>query len=361
MGFFEKIGRNRNENEEEKRREQGAGIKIISDSAVPSTLKRFSFNSATNNIKNGKRKETKKERKMREEREKEDEMERFLKREEDKRKHEEEMRMRMEREMERLRIIEQEEGYARRIEEEKKFILQQEMERKEREMREEEEERARKTSEFEFFPDIEGEYLSDGGESDDDDDTEERFEQERIQRENELRNKSGYLWKEGHLWRSWQHRFFVIQDEEMFYWTDSSKTTLKGSFPLRNAKVNIVQSDDDKSFCFFVETCINKNFLISAASEMERKEWMEAIHLVSQGFLKEHFEEETDFMRRMRASMGGDLERKKKSGWLEKEGHVRRNWTRRFFYLSNSHFTDSIIYYGNELVFLFLFDRDCSH
>lgn len=72
----------------------------------------------------------------------------------------------------------------------------------------------------------------------------------------------------------------------MNYYTDESKTLLKGTVPLIDVVLTIQEDIADKqlyscrcnyfiemSSCFQIDTKINKTFFISAASEEDRAEW----------------------------------------------------------------------------------------
>jgi hypothetical protein len=71
---------------------------------------------------------------------------------------------------------------------------------------------------------------------------------------------------------------------------------------------------------------------------------VDAIKFVSTGILKS----ETEHYFKLRASDAAKGERIGINGWLTKEGHIRKNWNRRYFVLEGSRLTDAVQYYQDE-------------
>jgi len=74
------------------------------------------------------------------------------------------------------------------------------------------------------------------------------------------------------------------------------------------------------------------------------------LRYVSTGLLPSCLEIDGDIeLGKARANMKLKGTRIAKRGWLYKEGHVRKTWKRRYFVLSASRLTDSIIYFSEEM------------
>lgn len=81
---------------------------------------------------------------------------------------------------------------------------------------------------------------------------------------------------------------------------------------------------------------------------------MDAIKFASQGFLLDEYMEDESYLRRLKATVTADSQRVAKYGWLDKEGHVRRNWNSRWFHLSSQRSTDSLLYFSDQMVLFHL-------
>ncbi|PRP88351.1 hypothetical protein PROFUN_03265 [Planoprotostelium fungivorum] len=170
---------------------------------------------------------------------------------------------------------------------------------------------------------------------------------QRMDRQEQVKNKRGILWKQGHWWKSWQQRYFEIDGDTMSYYVEPDKLVMKGSFPLKGSTVSIVDDTEDRTFCFRIDTTINKSFLISAESTRERQEWMDAVKFGSHGFLVDQFMEDEKFIRRHRATINSEITRIARRGYLEERSTLGM-WTKRYFVLHSNPSTDSIIVFDDE-------------
>lgn len=90
-------------------------------------------------------------------------------------------------------------------------------------------------------------------------------------------DKQGELKKQGHVVRNWKNRWFIIQNDLMFYFRQRGDPKPKGAIPLRNAQCTIT-TKLDKPFCFELNSPrIKKVFYVQCQHQNELKDWMEAI------------------------------------------------------------------------------------
>jgi len=96
-------------------------------------------------------------------------------------------------------------------------------------------------------------------------------------------DKQGELKKQGHVVKNWKSRWFVIQNDMMFYFKSRSELLKpKGCIPLRSATTK-ESLKTSKQFCFeIVAPRINKTFFIQCNSSKELKDWLSAIESASE-------------------------------------------------------------------------------
>ncbi len=106
-------------------------------------------------------------------------------------------------------------------------------------------------------------------------------------------DKQGELVKRGHVVKSWKTRWFIIQNDLMFYFKNRGVQLYvffyfyqdqkpKGVIPLRNS-ICKETTKASKAYCFEVNAQnISKIFIIQANSQQEVKEWMQAIEVGSE-------------------------------------------------------------------------------
>eukprot|EP01133_Synstelium_polycarpum_P006554 gene6554-7597_t len=94
-----------------------------------------------------------------------------------------------------------------------------------------------------------------------------------------------YLCKKGHVVKNWKLRLFVLKYGQniMEYFVDETKETQhqpQGRVPLFNCKVTEYihnKNHNPREFCFIVETCEGKSWIISASSKQQQVQWIDAI------------------------------------------------------------------------------------
>jgi len=103
---------------------------------------------------------------------------------------------------------------------------------------------------------------------------------------------SGYCIKQGHIWRSWKKRWFVLEGAWLKYYKSppseggqssadlSEGQDLKGQIALLGCGVRAVDQgvvSDGRPHAFVIEPQSRKNYLICAASDAERDKWIAAV------------------------------------------------------------------------------------
>lgn len=106
--------------------------------------------------------------------------------------------------------------------------------------------------------------------------------------------KSGWLTKQGHIFRTWKKRWFVLEDQLLKYYKAADESSsaaamadpgkvgdsdMKGCISIQGCKVAPLAPVDagGKSFCFQLTPLSNKIFLICAPDEEARDQWIKAI------------------------------------------------------------------------------------
>jgi hypothetical protein len=89
--------------------------------------------------------------------------------------------------------------------------------------------------------------------------------------------KEGWLTKQGGERKNWKKRWFLLQDNILYYFADQKDEFSKGSIPL--GKVTQIQRHEHKKkFIFEIHTTVEgRVFYILAESEAVMKDWMDAI------------------------------------------------------------------------------------
>jgi len=90
-------------------------------------------------------------------------------------------------------------------------------------------------------------------------------------------DKQGELKKKGHVVKNWKTRWFIVQNDMLFYFKSRGDSKPVGVIPLRNCSCKEI-SKGGKPFTFELQASrINKTFIIQATQPIEMKSWMEAI------------------------------------------------------------------------------------
>jgi len=105
-------------------------------------------------------------------------------------------------------------------------------------------------------------------------------------------SKTGWLTKQGHIFRTWKSRWFVLDKQLLKYYKSADEGTsagasgepqpqlseLKGCINLLNCKVAAVNAPEEtRPNCFRITPMSNKIFLICAPDEAAREAWIEVI------------------------------------------------------------------------------------
>ncbi|EDS30359.1 cytohesin 1, 2, 3, 4 [Culex quinquefasciatus] len=110
-------------------------------------------------------------------------------------------------------------------------------------------------------------------------------------------DKEGWLWKQGGRYKSWKRRWFILNDNCLYYFEYTTDKEPRGIIPLENIAVREVQ-DRSKQFCFelhasggaeIIKACKTDSegkvvegkhtvYRMSAASEEEQREWIKCLN-----------------------------------------------------------------------------------
>ena len=106
---------------------------------------------------------------------------------------------------------------------------------------------------------------------------------------------SGWLWKQGGRYKSWKRRWFILNDNCLYYFEFTTDKEPRGIIPLENIRVREV-SDRSKQHCFelfsanneVIKACKTDSegkvvegkhsvYRMSASTEEEKDEWIKCI------------------------------------------------------------------------------------
>jgi len=90
--------------------------------------------------------------------------------------------------------------------------------------------------------------------------------------------KTGYLLKRGEVNKSWRVRWFVLQDDRLFYFKSPEQEKAIAFIPLDNAVVRISTENNGKEFCFEVVTK-HRVYQLVAKSHTDMVEWMKSLSI----------------------------------------------------------------------------------
>lgn len=108
--------------------------------------------------------------------------------------------------------------------------------------------------------------------------------------------KEGWLWKQGGRYKSWKRRWFILNDNCLYYFQFTTDKEPKGIIPLENIQVREVNTDRGKPNCFELYSATNdvikacktdsegkviegkhNVYRMSAATSDEKDEWMRCV------------------------------------------------------------------------------------
>ncbi|XP_063916464.1 cytohesin-1 isoform X2 [Zophobas morio] len=109
-------------------------------------------------------------------------------------------------------------------------------------------------------------------------------------------DKEGWLWKQGGRYKSWKRRWFILNDNCLYYFEYTTDKEPRGIIPLENISVREC-TDRQKQHCFelyasggadFIKACKTDSegkvvegkhtvYRMSASSEEEKNEWMQRL------------------------------------------------------------------------------------
>jgi len=108
-------------------------------------------------------------------------------------------------------------------------------------------------------------------------------------RKEKLTNMAGFLTKKGHQRKNWIIRYFVMDGSGkcINYYEDNSRQKIKGQIALDQCKVVPNEERSGKLFCFVIDSKGDKPkiFHLSAATDKDRRNWVDAALYVSTGIL----------------------------------------------------------------------------
>jgi len=113
-------------------------------------------------------------------------------------------------------------------------------------------------------------------------------------------DKEGWLWKQGGRYKSWKRRWFILNDNCLYYFEFTTDKEPRGIIPLENIKIREV-ADRSKQHCFelfcsgneVIKACKTDSegkvvegkhtvYRMSASTEEEKDDWIKCIHALFQ-------------------------------------------------------------------------------
>lgn len=152
-------------------------------------------------------------------------------------------------------------------------------------------------------------------------------------------NRSGWLLKKGHAQRKWRKRYFVLRNDELFYYETDKSTEVKGKIGLRGATVErMVTAKRLHSFAVHTDQASKskdkgvgggRTFWLEGLTKESTDQWIRILKSAQGETVDEEADENVKFLDQM-----------SHSGYLEKKGDRRRLYKRRYFVL-----VDAFLYY----------------
>lgn len=109
-------------------------------------------------------------------------------------------------------------------------------------------------------------------------------------------DREGWLWKQGGRYKSWKRRWFILNDNCLYYFEFTTDKEPRGIIPLENIRVREVSTERNKPHCFelysagneVIKACKTDSegkvvegkhtvYRMSASTEEEREEWIKCI------------------------------------------------------------------------------------
>lgn len=109
-------------------------------------------------------------------------------------------------------------------------------------------------------------------------------------------DKEGWLWKQGGRYKSWKRRWFILNDNCLYYFEYTTDKEPRGIIPLENISVREI-TDRNKPHCFelyasggadIIKACKTDSegkvvegkhtvYRMSAATEEDKQEWIKCL------------------------------------------------------------------------------------
>ena len=101
----------------------------------------------------------------------------------------------------------------------------------------------------------------------------------------------GRLYKQGHVFKNWRQRYFVLEKKKLKYYADESLGKVNGEYTIDdNTEIYDIPGDSDgQKYLFYLRgknaSAMDDILYLSASSAQEKAEWIEAIYdAVHNGF-----------------------------------------------------------------------------
>merc|ERR1712048_1452163 len=85
-------------------------------------------------------------------------------------------------------------------------------------------------------------------------------------------DKEGWLWKQGGRYKSWKRRWFILNDNCLYYFEFTTDKEPRGIIPLENIQIREVTDSEGK-----VVEGKHTVYRMSASTEEEKDEWIKCI------------------------------------------------------------------------------------
>lgn len=102
---------------------------------------------------------------------------------------------------------------------------------------------------------------------------------------------SGYLTKEGAVFRSWKKRFFILRNNKVLYYHANPKSVSKGQILLHNTQIKKIEnrSYKGKDNCFQIYSQeFSRTYYMFAESPEDMDIWIKKLRLVTYGYNESH-------------------------------------------------------------------------
>ncbi|OQR83968.1 hypothetical protein ACHHYP_14073 [Achlya hypogyna] len=172
--------------------------------------------------------------------------------------------------------------------------------------------------------------------------------------------RKGWIEKCGNKFKTWKWRYFELtRDGYLRYYTSEDKSTCKGAIHVEATTKNdiVIQTHVSERLYFFILLTPNRNYLFSTKTQRAMNRWIQALESIGANARTGRWDplrntvhltlDDTETAHKW-TPYEDPRDRASIEGVLWKRGHVRTNWSKRFFRIETTAQKEPILRYYTE-------------